>query len=122
MALLISSVTFDPHGSAFAGVSWIERLVVGPLGASLAVIAVAWFGLVMLSGRLSLKRGGLLLLGCFILSSAPIMARALLGFSQQTSGGATQIQPQEIVVPPPRALPSPPNYDPYAGASVPDGD
>lgn len=119
MVHLTLSAAVDPQSSAFAGAGWIERLIAGPLGTSLAVMAVAWFGLALLGGRLSFRRGGLLVLGCFILFSAPVMARVLLGMAHQAGGGAAQVQPQEIAVPPPPAAPSPPAYDPYAGASVP---
>lgn len=119
MLLLSASALSASDTSAFAGAAWIEQLITGALGTPLAVIAVAWFGLALLGGRASFRRGGLLVLGCSILFSAPVMARALLGMAQQASGGPAQVQPQDITVPPPPAAPSPPAYDPYAGASVP---
>ena len=119
MLPLSASALSGSQTGAFAGADWIERLITGPLGTSLAVIAVAWFGFALLGGRLPFRRGGLLVLGCFVLFSAPVMARALLGLAQQSGGGAAEVQPQEIVVPPPPPAPSPPAYDPYAGASVP---
>ena len=119
MVVLALSVQVEAQGSAFAGASWIEQLIAGPLGTSLAVIAVAWFGVALLGGRLSIKQGGILVLGCFVMFAAPVMARALIGLAQQTAGGTAEVQPREFVVP--RSLPTsrPPAYDPYAGASVP---
>ena len=103
---------------AFAAAQWTEQLLVGPLGTSLAVIAVAWFGFGLLAGRFSLRRGGLLVLGCFVLFGAPSIARGLIGLVY--SGGQTAaLPPQKIAVPPPPVAVSPPPFDPYAGASVP---
>jgi type IV secretory pathway VirB2 component (pilin) len=104
----------------FAAAGWVERLLIGPLGTSLAVIAVAWFGFGLLSGRLSVRRGGLLILGCFILFGAPSLARGLLGLAGET-GGARPMPVPQTITPPPPAVPSPPAFDPYAGASVPQG-
>lgn len=123
MKLLALSFAGDPQSSLLAGASWTERLVLGPFGTSLAVIAVAWFGLEMLGGRLSPKRGGQLALGCFILFSAPAIARAFMGLAQQENEGAPQVQAQVIPAPPPPVSPpartNPNPFDPYAGAPGP---
>lgn len=81
----------------------------------LAVIAVGWFGFELLTGRVSLHRGATVILGCFILFGAPAIARALLGGAQEAGDGAGLERPGVITPTPP----SPPAYDPYAGASVP---
>ena len=110
-----------PLGDPFAAAGWFERLLTGPLGTSAAVIAVAWFGFELLAGRLSVRRGGLLVLGCFVLFGAPGIARSLLSAANSAGGGRSAPVPLTIIAPPP-AVPSPPAYDPYAGASVPQGD
>ncbi|HCF24240.1 MULTISPECIES: TrbC/VirB2 family protein [unclassified Novosphingobium] len=108
-------------GSApFAAAGWMERLLIGPIGTSLAVIAVAWFGLGMLSGRLAMRRGALLVLGCFILFGAPVIARGLLNLAGET-GGSRPAPVALTITPPPPAVTAPPAFDPYAGASVPQG-
>ena len=104
----------------FAAASWVERLLTGPLGTTLAVLAVGWFGLGLLTGRLAVRRGGLLLLGCFVLFGAPGIARGLLGLAGDT-GRARPAPVAQTITPPPPAVPSPPPFDPYAGASVPQG-
>ena len=103
----------------FAALQWIEQLVVGPLGTSIAVIAVAWFGFALLAGRFSLRRGALLVLGCFVLFGAPNLARALIGLAHAGSSGTAALPPQQIIIPPPPAPAVPTPFDPYAGASVP---
>lgn len=105
--------------NAFVAVDWLAQELVGPLGTSLAVIAVAWFGFELLAGRATLRRGGLLVLGCFILFGAPQLAQSLIGLARSSSSESTALEPQQIMVPPPPTPVMPPPFDPYAGASVP---
>jgi type IV secretory pathway VirB2 component (pilin) len=118
MLLLTLSAAIEPQSSVVASASWIELLITGPLGTSLAMIAVAWFGLALLGGRLSFRRGGLLVLGCFILFRAPTIARELMGLAGRGGGqiAAPELSPAAPLQPPPLLPPQP---DPYAGASVP---
>jgi type IV secretion system protein VirB2 len=115
LALASAAGTGDP----FAAVRWIDGLLFGPLGTGLAIIAVGWFGFSLLAGRLPLRRGGVLVLGCFILFGAPTIAQALAGLAWQTSAGTAAVSQAQISVPPPAVPPTPPAYDPYAGAAVP---
>lgn len=109
----------QPGSSLPAAVEWIESLLYGGLGTSVAVIAVGWFGFEMLTGRLSLRRGGTLVLGCFIFFGAPSIARELKDLSQASGRANPPVAPQQIDVPPPPKPRLPPPYDPYAGAAVP---
>lgn len=112
----------------FAAVTWIERTALGSLATSIAVIAVAAVGLMMLRGRLDARRGVSVILGCFILFGAPVLAAGIRGLASTVLPS-----PPPRVIPPPPPMPmvrapspmmmpptSPPpaNYDPYAGASV----
>jgi type IV secretion system protein VirB2 len=99
------------------GAYWIQGTLLGTLATVLAVIAVAWIGFGMLSGRINLQRGAVVILGCFIVFGAPMISRGLMN----AAGTAEQSQwaPMIEPAPPPPATPSPAPYDPYAGASVP---
>lgn len=108
-----------PQG-VFSATQWIEQVLIGPLGTSLAVIAVAWFGFEMLTGRFSPRRGGLLVLGCFVLFNASGLARALVILARGSGSASGSIATQQITVPLPPEPGNPPPYDPYAGAAVPD--
>lgn len=115
----------DPTGSSalVAAVSWIEATALGTIATSVALTAVAAIGLMMLTGRVPVRRGITVLLGCFVLFGAPVIAA---GIQQAVGNGGIDAPPPELTVatPPPPA-PSPPpktppsNYDPYAGAAVP---
>lgn len=126
MGLTTSSwVRGDPADANvfLAAARWIETVLMGPLATSLAVVAVASIGLLMLSGRVNVRRGAVVIIGCFILFGAASIAQGLRGVTTSFAG-APALQP----VPAPPALPvellSPPvadppvSADPYAGASI----
>lgn len=104
--------------SLIGAVEWVRLVLLGALGMSTAALAVASIGLLMLSGRLPVRRGATVVVGCFVLFSAATIANGLVGavvapvhISADTVG-----IPQPIYAPTvPRSVP----YDPYAGASVP---
>ncbi len=120
MNALLAVSTLSGPSQPLRAVQWIVDLLVGPIGTSMAVIAVAWVGFSLLEGRLSVRRGATVVLGCFILFGAPTIARELLGLAGRDGG---QIAAPDL--PPAAPLqsqpPLPPQPDPYAGASVPNG-
>ncbi|MCT2401850.1 TrbC/VirB2 family protein [Novosphingobium mangrovi (ex Huang et al. 2023)] len=97
---------------------WFVELLMGSLGMSMAVLALAAVGLAMLHGRLSVRETARVALGCFILFGAPTIARGLAGLASSVTGTPAQVY---NTPPPPIAVPTAPqpNRDPYAGASVP---
>lgn len=116
------SLTDPPASSPLAdSIAWIQGAALGTTATIVAVLAVATIGLLMLSGRLELRRGITVVLGCFILFGASGIAAAL------TDIAGTDNQPDPPVTPSPDPLSNhlrsstspPPTYDPYAGASVP---
>jgi type IV secretory pathway VirB2 component (pilin) len=121
MNALLAVSTLSGPNQPHAAVQWVVDLLVGPVGTAMAVIAVAWVGFSLLEGRLSVRRGATVVLGCFILFGAPVIARELLGLTGRDGG---QIPAPDL---PPAASPQPqpqlpPQPDPYAGASVPNGE
>lgn len=103
--------------STFIGaIGWINGLLLGNLAVGLCVLAVGYLGLMMLLGRTPVRQGMRVLLGCFILLGAPVIAASLSGAWQSAAPEA----PDPMVVMPPEArAPLPPaDYDPYAGASL----
>lgn len=101
-----------------SAVQWIEAVLLGQVGTMIAVLAIAGVGFAMLQGRIALRQGIRVVLGCFILFGAPLIAQGLAGMAR----GANDPPPVAIAAPPaPIAIPTPPppNPDPYAGASVP---
>lgn len=77
-----------------AAVQWLQDLLLGPLATSLAVIAVAALGLMMLSGRINIRRGGGVILGCFILFGAANIAQGL----REAAGSAQFAQPAPTIL------------------------
>lgn len=69
---LAQAVTLDPAGSgAIVGaLGWIEGTLLGTVATTVAVIAVASVGLLMLTGRINWRFGATVVLGLFILFGA----------------------------------------------------
>ena len=76
----------DPSGSSalVAAVRWLEGTLLGTIATTIAVIAVSWVGLMMLSGRVDLRRGLTVILGCFILFGA---SSIVAGLQSALAGG-----------------------------------
>jgi type IV secretory pathway VirB2 component (pilin) len=67
----------DPQGSGpiLAALTWVQGTLLGNVATSVAVIAVAMVGFMMLTGRLNWRLGATVIAGCFILfGSAAIVS------------------------------------------------
>lgn len=116
------SLTDPPGSSAIAGgVAWAQGAALGTVATTVAVIAVAAIGLLMLSGRLELRRGITVVFGCFLLFGASSIAAALAGLTgaDRRPGQPVAPDPGPLSSRLPSSAPPPSAYDPYAGASVP---
>lgn len=120
----LSGSLADPAGSNVitAAVAWLQATLLGTVATTIAVIAVSTVGLMMLAGRVPVRRGLTVIGGCFVLFGAPLIAAGIQ--SSINGGGALPVAPAraELTGPPapPPAEPYPvANHDPYAGASVP---
>jgi type IV secretory pathway VirB2 component (pilin) len=112
----------DPLGSSpiAAAVLWLQGTLLGTVATTAAVVAVASVGVLMLTGRVNLRHGATVVLGCFILFGAASIAA---GIRSAAMAVGEPDEPDEVAIapsPPVQLPPSPPpGYDPYAGASVP---
>lgn len=118
IALQQVSLSDVPPASAIAAATdWIGNLLFGPLATTIAIIAIAWVGLAMLSGRIELRRGASVVFGCFLLFGAKGIADGL-----RTT--ALSPPPVAAIAPPPAFVRTSSEvqradgYDPYAGAAV----
>lgn len=92
--------------------------MLGTIATTVAIIAVAWMGMLMLAGRLDIRRGLTTIAGCFVLFGAS----AIAGGIQGAVGGSGELATAYVapsVAPPVQPPPPRRNADPYAGASVP---
>jgi type IV secretion system protein VirB2 len=110
-------------GVIHAAIDWLQQTLTGSLAMTVAVIAIAWFGLMMMSGRLPRRRGLQLLLGCFIIFGASLIASGIINTLQAGATDGSEVAAQSPPPPPApiavqRAGPVSP-YDPYAGAALP---
>jgi type IV secretory pathway VirB2 component (pilin) len=116
---------FDPPGTSvlLADANWMQGTLLGTLATVIAIIAVATIGIGMFAGRVDLRRGLTIVIGCFILFGAPAIAVGLLALADRAPVVEVQApQSQTPLAIAPSALPQPPPnqaFDPYAGAAVP---
>jgi type IV secretory pathway VirB2 component (pilin) len=118
------SSELDPSGSnAFsAAVQWLDGLLLGTLASLIAVIAVSSIGLLLLSGRLDIRRAMQVILGCFIIFGASTIATGIVqavGNTINPSPMQASIAASPIYPTVPARLPPSSPYDPYAGAALP---
>jgi type IV secretion system protein VirB2 len=115
----VAGSLFDaPPGSPMTSATdWLTRALSGNLAISLCVIAVTFVGLMLMTGRLAVRDGLRVALGCFVLLGAPVIAAGLRTAADATWPGSTPHEPLPESSPQPPPLP-PASYDPYAGASL----
>ena len=67
-----AQVAADPAGSSplLAALEWIQGTLLGNLATTAAVIAVAVFGYMMLTGRIDWRRGITVIIGIFVIFGA----------------------------------------------------
>ncbi len=105
------------NNALIASSRWLAEAATGSTATGAATIAVAGIGFAMLAGRVDLRRGVTVILGCFILFAAPFLANSFV----QWANGSDATRSQTALAPPLPSTPSPPPQqpnDPYAGASL----
>ncbi|MDJ0642611.1 MAG: TrbC/VirB2 family protein [Erythrobacter sp.] len=107
-----------PEASPIASsLEWINGVLFGQIAVGLCVLAVAFVGMQMLTGRWRLRLGFRAVLGCFVLLGAPIIAAGLMGGLEDRPTTLVIAAPDVPEVSPREEL-EPAEYDPYAGASL----
>lgn len=114
------SLADPPPASAItSAASWVSDLLFGPLTMTVAVIAIAWVGFAMLSGRIDVRRGLSVVFGCFLLFGAKGVADGLRSSAFDETGPVTaSVPPPPTFAKPIPTTNTPNGYDPYAGAAV----
>ncbi len=120
MTLTVQKSLFDAGGgtSTIEAARWMERVMLGHIALGLCVIAVALIGALMLSGRLPLREGMRVLIGCFVLLGAPIIGSGLMQDRSGRDDNSPSRSQNSAETAVPRGDMPPANYDPYAGASL----
>jgi type IV secretory pathway VirB2 component (pilin) len=115
----ISDSLSDPAGTSplVAAVQWLEGTVLGTIALTVAILAVASVGFMMLTGRVNLRHGATVIMGCFILFGAPGI---VAGMQSAMRGADVSEQLAAVPEPPPVVIPAQARApsDPYAGASL----
>ena len=115
-------VPADPAGGqALTGAAnWLQDAVSGPLAPTLAVIAVANVGFLMLAGRIDIRRGAQVVIGCFMVFGASAMAQGMMdALAVEPAPVSAETQLPDFVEPSTVRATGTSPFDPYAGAAVP---
>lgn len=80
--------TNNPQGSGpiLAAIQWIQGTLLGNVATSVAVIAVAVVGFMMLSGRMNWRHGITVILGCFIVFGAAAIVAGIQAAARAAGG------------------------------------
>lgn len=118
--ILQGSLSDTPPVSAIStAADWVSNLLFGPLATAIAVIAIASIGIALMSGRVDVRRGLSVVLGCFLLFGAKGIADGLKSAAISDTLPTIASVPSAPVY---AAVPSTGNntnaFDPYAGAAV----
>jgi len=83
MALLLPSAAFaqDPAGSGAinSAFSWMQQTMLGTVATTVAVMAVAAVGFMMLTGRVNWRFGATVIIGVFIIFGAGSIVAGIQG-------------------------------------------
>jgi type IV secretion system protein VirB2 len=106
----------SPASAIKSAASWVSDLLIGPLATTVAVIAIAWVGFAMLSGRIDIRKGLSVILGCFLLFGAREIADGLqLAAASENRPSISAVGPQPVD---PKPLPSKNALYPNVGTAV----
>lgn len=113
----------DPSGATplASAVQWLQATLLGTAATAIAVIAVASLGIMMLTGRVDIRRGVTVVGGCFLLFGATGIAAGIRAAAEAGFGAGIVERPAPAAAPQFESLPRPApraGDDPYAGASV----
>ncbi len=117
--MAVAASLFDAPQSAplASAADWATGKLLGDLAIGLCVIAVAFVGMMLMAGRLAVRDGLRVAIGCFVLLGAPVIAGGLRS-AADVAAPVDPVQEPRVEAPPaPEPLP-PANFDPYAGASL----
>jgi type IV secretion system protein VirB2 len=122
---MLSWFTFDfmvgvapPQSVLVEALVWIQGLLLGSVATGVAVIAVAFLGFGMLTGRVDWRMGARVVLGIFILFGAPIIAQGLqsaVSHDGQAAPGPMAANRKQAAPKVPDLKRSADPFDPYAG-------
>lgn len=120
MALAVQQSLFEAGGRMpmVESARWVENVLLGEFALGLCVIAVAFIGALMLTGRLPLREGMRVVVGCFVLLGSPMIATGLARGGNRTLEASSLPPPIAVQIEVPRPGLPPSNFDPYAGASL----
>ncbi|MBW6528695.1 TrbC/VirB2 family protein [Sphingomonas sp. RHCKR7] len=119
--MIVTPPLADPAAGAplARAAEWVGAVATGDVATAAATLAVAALGLLLLQGRLPLRRAARAALGCCLIFGAGPVGAGLLRVAaaaaeREAVADGSSAPPARLVAPA-----QPEEYDPYAGAAVP---
>ena len=85
MAIVSPSLFAAPPAPVLpAAAQWLSGTLLGTVAITLCILAVAFVGLAMMSGRIAVREGIRVALGCFVLLGAPTIASGVESLAKDT--------------------------------------
>ena len=80
--------TLNPQGSGpiLASIQWIQGTLLGNVATSVAVVAVAVVGFMMLTGRMNWRHGVTVIISCFVLFGAAAIVAGIQTAARAAGG------------------------------------
>jgi type IV secretory pathway VirB2 component (pilin) len=110
-----------PTNAIHAAVYWVEGALDGTFASILAVIAIASVGLLLMTGRVDVRRATQVIVGCFIIFGASAIAQGIIrsiGDGDSPAGPEAQA-PMRVYTSASTNPVANSTYDLYAGVAVP---
>lgn len=118
MALVVQQSLFEAGGTPMVeSARWIEVVMLGEIALGVCGLAVAFIGVLMLTGRLPLREGGRIVVGCFVLLGASVIAAGVLELAVSPLNARQPDLYPNVRSTLRQELPEA-SYNPYAQASV----
>ena len=113
--------TSNHYGSVFgAATAWLVELLAGSSVTILATVAIAILGYSVVIGQGTVRSGGRVVIGCFILLGAASITNGLVDIVESDVQPLPAIESQPVEFPEPVFKPAPQSvnpFDPYSGTN-----
>jgi type IV secretory pathway VirB2 component (pilin) len=88
-----------PAGVLPTAAEWVTGTLFGSVATILCVLAIAFVGLMLMSGRFVVRDAARVVIGCFVLLGAPLIAAGLRAAADDASNAPPVVAPAELPEP-----------------------
>ncbi|HYC82608.1 MAG TPA: TrbC/VirB2 family protein [Croceibacterium sp.] len=97
MAVAPSLFAAPPAAVLPTASDWVTGTLFGGMATILCVLAIAFVGLMLMTGRFAIRDGARVVIGCFVLLGAPLIAAGLRAAADEAALPPVALVPAEPV-------------------------